>query len=83
MAMPIRFHRIAALVVMIAAGVWVGTGKFSMVGSEEAHASQPTALPATASGQPVAASPRTVSAIVPEIIDHAREIRISGVTAPD
>lgn len=83
MTMPIRFHRIAALVVLVAAGIWVGTGKFSSVGSEEAHASQPAASPETAAGQPVAASPRTVSAIVPEINDHAREIRISGVTAPD
>jgi multidrug efflux system membrane fusion protein len=32
--MGIRFHTTAAVVVLVAAGVWVATGKFSSVGSE-------------------------------------------------
>ena len=86
MAFRIRLHRVAAFVVLIAAGVWVGTGEFSMVGSEDAQVAKGTVRPESGV-QPavVAALPalRTVAAIVPEFRDHAREIRISGVTAPD
>ena len=76
-----RAHRIAALVVLIAAGAWILTGEFSAVGSEEANAAQE---PAAQAAQPEAAPQiRTVAAIVPQGIDHARTIRLSGATEAD
>jgi multidrug efflux system membrane fusion protein len=74
-------HRIAAIVVLIAAALWVGTGRFASVGSEEAHASQASGAEAPAAAP--RANLRTVAAIVPEFADHAREIRVSGATEPD
>lgn len=75
------FHRLASVIVFIAAAVWIGTGEFSAVGS--AHSEEgsenptPTVTPAAA---PVL---RTVAAIVPEFVDHSRKIRLSGTTAAD
>jgi multidrug efflux system membrane fusion protein len=74
-----RAHRVAAIVVLIAAGAWIATGEFAAVGSEEAHAASdvpaPEAVPA-----PVL---RTVAAVTPVFVDHAREIRLSGATEAD
>lgn len=88
MASRFRAHRLAAILVLVAAGLWVGTGHFASVGSEEAHASQAapdqdaagaeTTAPAAAAG-----TVRTVAAVLPELKEHAREIRISGVTDAD
>ncbi|EEW24186.1 efflux RND transporter periplasmic adaptor subunit [Rhodobacter ferrooxidans] len=73
-------HRILAIIVLFAAAAWVATGQFAAVGSEEpalaAAADKPAAPPATT-------NLRTVAAVRPDFIDHAREIRISGVTEPD
>ncbi len=77
-------HRMAAIVVLIAAAAWVATGEFSAVGSEEANAAEPGAPEQT--GEIVAAAPaplRTVGAAVPVFADHAREIRIAGATEAD
>lgn len=86
MARQIKGHKVIAIIVLIAAAAWVGTGKFASVGSEEAHAAQPapdsTTGPAeTANGN--TSGLRTVAAVTPAFIDHAREIRISGVTGAD
>jgi multidrug efflux system membrane fusion protein len=84
MAFRFRAHRISAIVVLVAAALWVGTGKFASVGSEEAHAAQPesarTEPPKAAEAGPVL---RTVAAIPPVFADHARTIRISGATDAD
>ncbi|WP_347312541.1 efflux RND transporter periplasmic adaptor subunit [Defluviimonas sp. SAOS-178_SWC] len=82
MAWRFKGHKITAAVVLIAAAAWVGTGKFASVGSEEAHAAQPAPQTKDASGTPGSAL-RTVAAITPVFKDHAREIRISGVTGAD
>ncbi|SPH16803.1 Efflux pump periplasmic linker BepF [Defluviimonas aquaemixtae] len=84
MASRIKGHKIAAIIVLIAAGLWVGTGKFTSVGSEEARAAQPA--PETEQAGDTAGtdeSLRTVAAITPKFIEHAREIRVSGVTGAD
>lgn len=81
-----RVHRFAAIVVLIAAGLWIGTGNFASVGSEEARAAQPAGpetdgaaeAPATEAG-PL----RAVAVVTPNFAAHAREIRISGVTDAD
>lgn len=94
MARFIKGHTISALVVLVAAGVWVGTGEFSSVGSELAHAAQrepaaadtaaPVAVEQTATpAEAPAPLRRVVEAVVPEFAEHARLIRLSGLTAPD
>jgi membrane fusion protein, multidrug efflux system len=80
-AMP-KLHRIAALCVMVAAGAYVVTGEFSSVGSaQEAQGQEsPTPEVATTEKPPFI---RTVSAVEPVFVDHARAIRLSGITAAD
>jgi multidrug efflux system membrane fusion protein len=75
-----RFHKLAAVFVLIGFGAWMGTGEFSSVGSAapEAEAKKAT----EAANKPVA-PPRTVAVIKPPRIEHARAIRISGRTDAD
>ncbi len=89
MSSRFRAHRLSAILVLVAAGIWVGTGKFASVGSEEANAAIPAkdqagqeqAAPDAAAGE--VQTLRTVAAITPEVKEHARAIRISGVTDAD
>ncbi len=85
MASRFRAHRFSAIVVLVAAGLWVGTGEFASVGSEEAQAAQPAGSKTEAEPTTVDAGPvrRTVAAITPVFADHARGIRISGATDAD
>lgn len=79
-----RFHKVAAVAVLIAFGVWMGTGKFSSVGSASAeNEAEQGAAKAAAGAEAVKAAPRTVAVIVPPRIDHARAIRLSGLTEAD
>ena len=82
MATFFKAHRIAATIVLVAAGAWVATGEFSAVGSQEAKAAEPGTVDVDASA-PVVAPLRTVAAVVPVFADHAREIRIAGATSAD
>lgn len=77
-----KLHRIAALCVTFAAGAWILTGEFSSVGSaQEAEGKEsPTTAAPKADKAPVV---RTVAAVEPVFIDHARAIRLSGITAAD
>jgi membrane fusion protein, multidrug efflux system len=72
-------HRMTAIVVLIAAAAWVGTGEFSSVGSEAKAQTEVTASEAEAPVAPL----RTVSAVAPIFTQYAREIRLSGVTQAD
>ncbi|WP_082549824.1 efflux RND transporter periplasmic adaptor subunit [Mesorhizobium sp. Root157] len=74
-----KFHKLAAIVVLIVFAGWVATGAFSSVGSD-AQAEKPSAAE-----QPKAEAPllRTVSVVVPPRQAHARAIRISGLTEAD
>ena len=85
MATFFKAHRIAAVVVLVVAGAWVATGEFSAVGSQEAKAAEPgTGEAAVATDIPAVAAPlRTVAAVIPVFVDHAREMRISGATSAD
>ncbi len=71
----VRFNKLIALVVLVGFAAWMGTGKFSSVGSAatEAPAQQ---KPAEEPKAPV----RTVGVVVPPHVEHARAIRISGRT---
>lgn len=79
MPAPLRTHRVLAVVVLVLTGIWVATGKISSVGSEAAE-TQAAERPATVDEAP---SLRTVAVVKPSFFQHAREIRVSGVTAPD
>lgn len=86
MASRFKAHRLLAILVLVGAGLWVGTGKFASVGSEEAHAAQPAPgeKPETApAAEGAAQTIRTVAAIKPDFAEHARAIRLSGVTDAD
>jgi multidrug efflux system membrane fusion protein len=73
----VPLHRILALVVFVAAALWVATGHFASVGSE-------TPEPGTPTPAPVAEAPkRTVAVVRAEVADYARLIRVSGVTEAD
>ena len=85
MASMFKAHRIAALLVMIAAGAWIATGEFASVGSQtQAHAdTSAQAAEAPAAEPEVTRLVRTVAGMVPEFQDHIRKIRLSGATQPD
>lgn len=76
-----RFHKLAAVAVLVGFAGWMGTGKFSSVGSASAEdeAKQPKqTAPAEAR-----VGPRTVGVIEPPRVQHARAIRLSGQTEAD
>jgi multidrug efflux system membrane fusion protein len=83
-----RFHKIAAVAVLIGFAAWMGTGKFSSVGSASAEAENAPAGQATpeqpkAAAETPQAAPRTVAVIKPPRTSHARAIRLSGQTEAD
>ncbi|MBA1141119.1 efflux RND transporter periplasmic adaptor subunit [Mesorhizobium neociceri] len=92
----IRFHKLAAIVVLIGFAAWMGTGAFSSVGSAavEGAAKTSQAKPDDQAKAPDAAKPkaaeaepkaplRTVAVITPPRKTYARAIRISGLTEAD
>ncbi|BCG92414.1 efflux RND transporter periplasmic adaptor subunit [Mesorhizobium sp. 131-2-1] len=88
----IRFHKLAAIVVLIGFAAWMGTGAFSSVGSaavdnpragDASKAKQPEAgAPKTAEAEPKAPL-RSVAVVTPPRRTYARAIRISGLTEAD
>ncbi len=74
----VRFHKLAAIGVLIGFAVWMGTGEFSSVGS----AATETAKNPAAGERPKAPT-RTVAVITPPRVQHARAIRMSGQTEAD
>lgn len=77
-------HRILAIVVLVAAGAWVLSGEFAAVGSDDSAASAPEAETLVVAAVPAPAPVlRTVAAVTPVFADHAREIRVAGVTEAD
>ena len=74
-----KLHRIAALCVLAAAAAWIATGEFSSVGSAQDSAGQENPTPEA----PPAPVLRTVAAVDPAFVEHARTIRLSGITAAD
>lgn len=74
-----RIHKIVAVVVLVATGAWVATGQFTSVGSaiDEGQAA------AEAESQERETIVRTVGVTDPPRSEHARAIRVSGLTSPD
>lgn len=90
MPFKIKSHRLLAFIVLIAAGLWVGTGHFASVGSEAAKAetasaASPADTPDAAAKDAKVATPalRTIAAMTPAFFDHQRRIRLSAVTTAD
>ena len=93
----IRFHKLAAIVVLIGFAAWMGTGAFSSVGSAAVEGAAKAGDPAKPGDQakaPDAAKPkaaeaepkaplRTVAVVTPPRKTYARAIRISGLTEAD
>ena len=71
-----RFHKLAALAVLVGVGAWVATGEFSSVGSAQNEAAQTPSEPV----EEPKAELRTVGVVTPPRIMHARAIRVSGHT---
>ena len=88
----IRFHKLAAIVVLIGFAAWMGTGEFSSVGSVAANKAKAAEVeqgkapdaskPKTAEAEPKAPL-RTVAVVTPPRKTYARAIRISGLTEAD
>lgn len=80
-----RFHKVAAVAVLVAFAAWMATGKFSSVGSAqpETQAAGGQATPQPAADPAPKATHRTVAVVVPPRVQHARAIRISGLTQAD
>jgi multidrug efflux system membrane fusion protein len=81
-----KFHKLAALAVLVGFAAWVATGEFSSVGSAS-DSGKPKAAE-TAKREPTQAEqskaePRTVAVVTPPRSTYARVIRISGVTEAD
>src|SRR5262245_14273558 len=74
----VRVNKLIAFAVLVGFAAWMGTGKFSTVGSA---ATEEPGKPAEVE-QPKAA-PRTVAVVKAPHMQHARAIRISGQTEPD
>jgi multidrug efflux system membrane fusion protein len=80
-----RFHKLAAIVVLIGFAAWMATGEFSSVGSAS-DADKPKESGAEQAKQPAAeakAPLRTVAVLTPPRKAYARAIRISGITEAD
>jgi membrane fusion protein, multidrug efflux system len=77
-----KFHRIAAFCVLVAAGAWIATGEFSSVGSAQQAEGKESPTPVAPEAEKTP-SKRTIAAVMPVFVDHARAIRLSGITAAD
>lgn len=76
-----KFHKLAAIIVLIGFAAWMATGEFSSVGSA-------TGVEKPAPDEPAAeaeekAPVRVVKVVTPPRSEHARAIRIAGLTEAD
>lgn len=81
----LKFHKVAAVAVLIGFAAWMGTGEFSSVGSaapDGVDASPSEARPAP-TAETAAKAPRTVAVVVPPRVQHERAIHLSGQTQAD
>lgn len=78
----IKFHKVAAIAVLIGTVAWVATGEFSSVGSA-AGEDPAAAAKKPAEEQQVSTPLRTVGVLKPIRIEHSRAIRMSGYTDAD
>lgn len=89
--MHIKFHTIAAIVVLVASGLWVATGRYAFVGSDiavsgpaDAAQTQPpaAAAPTDSTAKPADAL-QTVAFVIAKPAPYERHIRLAGQTEAD
>lgn len=85
--MHIKFHTAAAIVVLLASGAWVATGKYSFVGSEiagegQAKGDEAHAAPVGKTKAP-ADTLQPVAFVIAKPAAYERRIRLSGQTEAD
>lgn len=84
-----KAHRYAAILVLIACAAWVLTGDFSFVGSATGQGAEEPAVADQVDEDAAAAEAelqrplQSVAVAVIPSIDHARSVRVSGVTQAD
>jgi multidrug efflux system membrane fusion protein len=76
--MKFKFHKVAAVAVLVATAAWVATGEFSSVGSAASESA-----PAPTKPEEKPAPVRTVAVIDPPRVTHSRAIRVAGHTDAD
>lgn len=80
-----KSHHVAAFLVLIASAIWIFTGEFSSVGSSASDDQASTTVAARQAADE-AANPRALQTVgvakIPSL-DHARSVRISGITQAD
>jgi membrane fusion protein, multidrug efflux system len=86
--MKIKFHTMAAVVVLVVSGLWVATGKYTFVGSDIAEIGQASAATTeTPAPDPAKADPadgrQTVGFVVAQPSAYDRRIRLAGQTKAD
>lgn len=78
-----KSNRYIAILVFLGSAAWIATGEFSSVGSQASAASETPAAEATETqAETTKALPTVGVAVIPQI-DHARSVKISGVTEAD
>ncbi len=82
-----KAHQYASVLVLVLTGAWVVTGDFSYVGSAASQASdEASTIEASATADDASVSGRALqtvgTALIPQI-QHARTVRVSGVTQAD
>lgn len=73
-----KFHKFAAIAVLVATAAWVATGEFSSVGSAQEEPGTETAATPE-----VVEKLHTVAVVRPPRTEHSRAIRMSGLTEAD
>lgn len=78
-----KFHKVAAVAVLIGFAAWMGTGEFSSVGSASPEPAETAGEKAAAPAEAAPKAPRTVAVVVPPRVQHERAIHLSGQTQAD
>ena len=79
----IRFHKVAALVVLVVAGAWVATGEFSVSGSAADEGESAGVPAATQPPEGIDTTLKTVGFVTASTQPHQQSIRLAGQTEPD
>jgi len=80
-----KINRYLAILVFLGSAAWIATGEFSFVGSAAGNEEEPAveaASPDRAESETAAALQTVGVAVIPQI-NHARSVKISGVTQAD
>jgi multidrug efflux system membrane fusion protein len=77
-----KINRYLAILVFLGSAAWIATGEFSFVGSAAGNEEEPAVEASASEGEAGAALQTVGVAVIPQI-QHARSVKISGVTEAD